>query len=356
MLSHYAVHAVMRGLAVVFTADAPRVGDTLKANTDTPNVDYHSMARGLSYAMGEKLEMDTSAKRVKLSAFAAHQTTGLMRSPDGCLAIGLGIGYLIRTATAAVLGEARHGRRHQNGPKAIPVMAQDDSRNEVYRRALVSYSASRRQLTKTWNLFHNGKWSCGFGGRRWSNVTSALIALDSAALRFVHGPNQETFQNAVTAYHTLLNAVHNGGSWVGKFVAVSMLDRAAKGEISLILEAAYATHPLTLQARAADVLAWSTKSLARPKLGKPSTLQVYISAGYIHFQFGIPHNYVAGHFKPSAGDYAVLEGMGEVATLKSFEPDGTRFFALSPTIIDKLSPKFHRQLEKIITGKAVTRE
>jgi len=255
-----------------------------------------------------------------------------------------------------VLGESRHGRRHANAVKAIPKMALDDSRSVVYRAALVAYPPARKQLTKAWNLFHNGKWSCGFGGRRWSNVTSALIALDSAALRFVHGPTQETFQTAITAYHTLLNAVHNGGSWIGKFVAISMLNAAAKGEIISILEAAYAARALILKSRTVSIAAWSTKSLARPKLGTPSTLQVYQSNNYLHFQYGIPHNYVGGLLKLSNEDSAAISAMGLVERRNSFAQDDCVYFTLPPTLIDRLSPKFHAQLSKIVNGKGIDNE
>ncbi len=270
MLSHYAVHAVVRGLPVVFTKDAPRIGDTLKANTTAPTPQYADVARGLAFGTRvEPRNVQDSANAIYAAVMATHQVSAMANTTDGALAVGMGVGFMLRTATATLLGEMRH---------KLPDMPR--ARDVVYTKALNTYSKSRNKLREAWHVFYNGSWVQGFGGKKWANIAMAAIALDGAALAFAKRPGKREFNAMIADLHTLLNAVHNNGSWMSKFTGNNPLDDAASGRIASILKGAYAFRPWVAEARGAALALWAKRALKRPVTNEKADVRMRLQAGY----------------------------------------------------------------------------
>lgn len=276
MLSHYAVHAVMRGLPVVFTASAPRIGDTLRPTVKRARVNYFAVARGLAFGLTQRLELDgitgddyddddrqtdrrtlpSASLRAAMRAtvFTAHQATAFQTSTEGCLALGIATGIMLRAASAACLGEVRHARSYVEWnamPEELTGVC-SKSRDQIYYNAFSNYKKAREKLSGTYDVFMLPGWSSAYGGTAWAGVTRATILLDLAARTFTKRQCRKTFLEVIAGLHTLINAVHNGGSWFNKFISLDDLDNAAAGDPQFTMAAAYALRPLVMDARRFD--------------------------------------------------------------------------------------------------------
>lgn len=260
MLSHYAVHAVLNHIPVVFDGRALKRGDRLKANVKAIAVDYSAMARGLTYGL-TKVPTGNNIIRVcrkwmRFAAVMAHQATALTSTQDGAIALGVAVGYMLRCAAGAARAEARHV------PTDIDKMVTKGGDREAYYYEYAhDYLRARVELPIVHEAFEKGSWHTAFGGKRWGGISGAVIALDRAANEFLASPSTATYTPMLASLHTLLNAIHNGASWVTKFIETKILDRAANGHIQTILSAAYSAHVYITGARNTTALSSLGESL-----------------------------------------------------------------------------------------------
>lgn len=257
MLSHYAVHAVLNRVPVIFTHNMPPMeGEVLRSNAKTPEVNYSAVERGLSYAMRNQsphYALDMANLPIKRAAVVAHQVTALAGTADGCTAIGLGVAYLLRCAVGACNAEARHVGLRVKGERV--------GRSGHYAIAMQNYAQARLMLPEAHKLFSSGDWNTGYGGKRWAGISGAACALDTATLRFMRNPDASTYTAMISATHTLLNTVHNGSTWMTKFASPNDLDDAARGDLHVILTAAYELHKDVKAARATYPQMWADQEL-----------------------------------------------------------------------------------------------
>lgn len=368
MLSHYAVHAVMREIPVVFTESAPVIGTTLKANVNDAAF-YTEVAYGLTFGIQAKMPYDSadSGRPLTVGLLATHQSIAMITTRDGALCVGAGAAFLLRAATAACLGEARHHANFRNNVLAENIRSAA-GRGSVYRAALANYPRYRKLLAHLWEVFTWDGWDSGYGGRRWAMCAAATIDLDTRALAFMRHPVARTYKRMILALHTLLNQIHNGGSWVGKFgLTESALDDAAAGNPESILQAAYTARRFILAARrVTSIQPWARNALPKPDVSRGQNHRTYVHlqsdgsylVGYTISTEVDPDNVdeslryarvrSVGHRVDTDDEIRILEWL---STLPAYhKPNGETYYWLQESAAKAFMTTLSRNAQRFLTG------
>jgi hypothetical protein len=240
MVCHAAVHCVLNKLPVVFRADAPRVGDTLRANADeAPAVFADDVADGLARGLLSQ-HMRGASAAMRAALLSVHHALAFTTTRDGARAFGGGVATLLRYSAACIFGELRH---HWRGKKMLEehagIAKSSQTRDYIYEQAGTAYTAFRQHLYRALRCYRSTGWAGGYGGNAWARCTELLIALDEAAQQLIAAPNQATIAAVISAAHNVVNAAHNHGALLSKVIRSDEFQSAANCELSWTMQAAY---------------------------------------------------------------------------------------------------------------------
>jgi len=235
MLSHYAVHALLNGLAISFEDDPPKIGDTFEGEKPNMEWDSESFARGVVMAL-----LDSKAGRLSdekdlreafvFAATGVHSATKLIKG-DSAELLGGACATLMLLSAAACCGESRHN----TAVRSLSGISSD--RHKVFVRALSDYMGARALLRLSLESFAADTWGSSYGGQKWAICAAMCIDLERVLFDIIKG--EGSVAEAVQLSHRLLNAVHNGGKLLNKFGDPSILDYAAQGSRSFAVHSAF---------------------------------------------------------------------------------------------------------------------
>lgn len=235
MLSHYAVHALLNGLAISFEDAPPKIGDTFEGEKVDMEWDRESFARGVVMALLDSKAGRLSDKKdlreaLVFAATGVHSATSLIKG-DSAELLGGACATLMLLSAAACCGESRHNTEVRN------MSGIGSDRHKVFVRALSDYMGARSLLRLSLESFAADTWGSSYGGKAWAICAAMCIDLERVLFDIVKG--EGSVAEAVQLSHRLLNAVHNGGKLLNKFGDPSILDYAAKGSRSFAVHSAF---------------------------------------------------------------------------------------------------------------------
>ncbi len=241
MLSHYAVHALLNGVAISFEESAPTIGEAFLSPENAAGQaewDREAIARGAARAMIEAKSGRLSDKKalsfaLTFAATGIHSAMSLRNSASAELLGGASM-TLLMLAAAACCGESRHKEdvRDMAGVSA--------NRHEVFVRCLADYMSSRPLLRLALDSFGMDTWGASYGGVKWANCAANAIDLENELFAVIRG--EGSVDEVVKMSHRLLNAVHNGGKLLNKFGNTQILDIAAQGSRTFAVQSALWWH------------------------------------------------------------------------------------------------------------------
>lgn len=219
LASHYAAHAIMRGVPYITDEEPPKVGDILRANAETQEYSVRAFQRGVGVGLSRSLPHASEFKRdIGVLLLATHHAT-VAYNAVGSFAVGYAAALMVRYGIAACLGEARHAKR------------QGLDRDAVYTAAFRDGVSALRQVKMAYRLFRDHDWSSGYGGEAWRNCTAATVTLEAMLRAAFKVGTQQAIREVIAALHTAVNQAHNGGWWLNKFTSKSQFDMHAACEV-----------------------------------------------------------------------------------------------------------------------------
>lgn len=256
--SHFAVHAILNKVPVVFDEIQPSRYSTLEPSDETKVPDYDSDAIAAGIAAGLAADLSKWSGRhtgsPDLLGFAATCVHGApsMRTGASAEMMGAGLAVLLRLSIAACIGEYRH--------KTSSGLSSD--RNAVYSDTLDRFDAlTRKRFARAMTSFANEKWSSAFGGAAWARCAMMAADLESALVDILQSRGgRMDIGKAVARAHRLLNAAHNTGTLLNKFGDPVLLDSAAAGNRWLALAAVTLWHRQSIVASASR-LVWMMREV-----------------------------------------------------------------------------------------------
>lgn len=252
MLSHYAVHAVLNGVAILFSGERPKIGSYILEDKRSATLEPYDARRvrlgvikALASAPNTLQSFNGMNDGLALAAVGLHGATTL-RTGTAAELLGGAAATLMLLASAACCGELRHK------PTARRRLNMSSDRHQVFRSVFSDYTNSRSVLRAAVKSFASAAWSHGYGGRAWAICAAMAVDLEGALLALVRGGND--VERIIKLSHRLLNAVHNGGALLNKFGSERILDRAATGSRRLAAHAVMFWHSRLYNAVPVDQL------------------------------------------------------------------------------------------------------
>lgn len=241
MLSHYAVHSLLNGVAISFEESAPMIGEAflpVEGAVGPAEWDKAAIARGAARAMVEAKSGRLSDKKalsfaLTFAATGVHSAMSLRNSASAELLGGASM-TLLMLAAAACCGESRH----QYDVRQMAGVS--SNRHEVFIRCLADYMSSRPLLRLALDSFGMDDWGGSYGGVKWANCAANAIDLENELFAVIRG--EGNVDEVVKMSHRLLNAVHNGGKLLNKFGNPKILDIAAQGSRTFAVQSALWWH------------------------------------------------------------------------------------------------------------------
>lgn len=279
--SHYAVHAITNGVACYTGEDNP-AGQTLQPAAGTPapltDADFSAIAKLLSRWARTSFSPNSLAFRGKdgaklvknassdgLTAFqrdiaitacgCLHAQAMWSNAPHLLNLRAFGVIALAKLFSASCIGEARHfGRivaRHGKtsnidwqklgGWSLSKAKSGGIERDQVYREALDYGLGKLRVLlmqsekdfrTPGWGAYDKAadkdmNTSFSYGGPKWADAAAIGGALINAVNAFILCPSAEGWAEIVDCQNKAVNAAHNGGVILNKWLNKSEMDRMA---------------------------------------------------------------------------------------------------------------------------------
>lgn len=238
--SHYAIHAISHGFAVLWAGEQPRLGQRLEKNIDIP----------LSARMTDDevqflaTEIKTRFKTVAPDPFNSFDPYTAIAAVHASILWPNDRPFLALRAHALVLfakliggicaGELRH--YNDTLPEEIQDLAQfqareqSESRNRIYLGAAELGLREHIRLSELGvDMFGRGSscWSSGFGGRPWQIASETQARLLSAIKQFITTPSNETWLETLAQWNALTSIAHNGGLLFNKLMPTRLLVNAA---------------------------------------------------------------------------------------------------------------------------------
>jgi hypothetical protein len=307
MLSHWAQHAIVKKIPIIFDDRDIKIGDQLVANVAlTDYVDHRdALMQGIQYGMTCNL-FDNTYDVMQIVLLTLHNAMTLRHTAHGSTMIGFAASALLRYSYAAILGEIRHlKKRHKQ------------ERHEIFSDTLRSFDDfldCRKKITDSRNKFFTRKWSCGYGGQSWGNCSQAAKQLEHALLQVVREKsyNQQAINDLILKSHTVINCAHNNGPFLDKFTSSNFFDSAAHGLFTWMVETGYKLHTFYLSqffgiSHPINLAPWihcKVHLAVNPVRGKrfkwgTLILQFNRRDSVFHFQYGQLHHYKSCTIDPA---------------------------------------------------------
>lgn len=257
--SHYSVHAITHEIPVIIQGRRPRVGQVLEPEGPTPPRlmprHYRAIAEMLKARF--KTGYRTSPKKhhmIVKAAIAAMHAQPLWGPDDHLLRLRAeGIAATLIFTTAACMGEMRHWyrvgpgvdedtRRGNHGTSRVfsnihPQRAdlinltpeqENIERNDVYTTALRRPVRDLHEwLTLAERDFNRSDWVKGYGGPLWADACKTTAKMFDAVRRFIRAPNRGNWTRVVSHWNQTINACHNNGKILTKWVMRDTMDDIA---------------------------------------------------------------------------------------------------------------------------------
>lgn len=278
LASHYCVHAIQLGIAVI-TDRYVTVGTPIEPTGNNParlkTADLRKLKALISTIERQDFLCDvahidrpgTTSQicRVSNAVITAFGTIHAMTSWDASDHLQRLRAYALvtlpRVIFAACAGELRHWGRHVNGrmdrlgdpetnmpilEKALTVsrdyyhyeqrggdapkeraMNRDDVYVEAIKPLSMRVIAGHMQtMTRDFSADHWGNYS-NYGGEKWQNVAKAGHRLALAVIQFKKRPSNSTWDEVVLAANAAIHTVHNGGKALNKWINERLMDQCS---------------------------------------------------------------------------------------------------------------------------------
>lgn len=284
LASHAAVHCIVRGIAVM-TSRKPRIGEIIEPTTnETYDVQafLDGLARGFAMPLSRATQSATRAARFAL--YAVHNTA-VLRGPATAY-LGAAAAVLVRIGLALILGEFRHhpAERQLLRDMGCGTIVDVADRDVIYESLLSSRDHFLHALSLSalaMQVFLNGTWRDGYGGRAWYSCTHAWYRLARAVRLVIRSPNARTLGCVLAEMNRVVNVAHNNGWWMDKVVSSYDFMDAAANHPRFAAAAVVFAHELHEAFRTAEVdrsfLARYAAALPRPMRATPSVAAVHLA-------------------------------------------------------------------------------
>jgi len=223
LLSHYAVHAVLSEIPIIFKDRKPLIGDVLKKNTrENQNIDQSIFKKGLVIGLNYGIDLDYVNSLANSMLVILHQFLIMKNDRNGLFLAGFFSAFLLRLSYAAILGEMRH--KTKNGHKP--------GREQVYSDFLISYEnfiKQRSKIFKSWKSFRFENWPGNYGGIKWACCTLMAMKLEDQIILYLRGKSD--INKIITSAHNVINCAHNTGPFLNKFIQGRHFDAIANGNV-----------------------------------------------------------------------------------------------------------------------------
>lgn len=255
--SHYAVHAMLNHVPVIIDHE-PQLGEVIPAADWQPpsltkgNLQTIANMIQARFDNGYGYENEPYHKRMQEIALAAVGT--LHASPQWGREHHLlklraeGVVAMLRFTGAACLGELRHwfGLRGPNrGDFASEVLkhapfVQNEGdedrerrlrpeRHTVYELAFhLPLRVLEQYMLQAAEDFNAPGWQGGYGGRKWGDAAQQNADAIKAVRAFLDNPTPGHWKLVMGAYNRVVNAVHNGGKILNKWLSETAMDTIAE--------------------------------------------------------------------------------------------------------------------------------
>ena len=247
MSSHYAVQAIeqSKGLAAPFAVliqDAEPVLGTLLTKTGNAvpaleKADHAELAKMIAFAVTNmRMESQDRSASIHLAIGALHAQALWGNDRHLLVLRAAGLAYMLKFASAAILGELRHwagsGPGGHGKTRKTRLFELDDkkylSRDQVYARAFEQHiSLIAPRMATAYADFHESGWGASIGGKKWGDCTKSTAELFHAAAIFVKQPSAAHWTAVTTAWNLTVNMFHNTGAFLNKFIHKSAMDTLA---------------------------------------------------------------------------------------------------------------------------------
>lgn len=278
--SHAAVHAIAKGLCVLTKAGGwspaklPKPGDTIKRPADAVKplkpAHYRRMAKfmrdNLPIQRGSIETPETAASGAAALSVAVLHSQALWGPETHLLALRAhGATALARLFVAALLGEMRHYFTYVHGVEmqtklgdviGLPEKTYKQlreyfsvhsvSRGKIFSHALALKWGSLEEHATTCRADFQQNWGggsaeydrdgnrvssekgCSYGGRNWARCAKLTLALIQACNAFKAEPTAANWGAVIVAYNAAVEAAHNGGLVLHKFLDQGSIDAVVK--------------------------------------------------------------------------------------------------------------------------------
>jgi len=210
--SHAAVHCILNNVPFI-VSKKPKIGEIICASTARPSrIKDDQVWLGITWAT-TKDDNDSIVEfhkhKLQLALGIVHNWARLQYCKLADKLLGAAVGAIYHAGSAAVTGELRHA-----------VKTGYEEREDVYRTVNVYAPRFLSNLSKAGATFNGLAFSDGYGGPLWANAAALLSQLGGAIAA-------SQWKDAMMLANKIINASHNGGYLLNKFVDDTVFDKAA---------------------------------------------------------------------------------------------------------------------------------
>lgn len=228
--SHYAVHAIQAGMAVITDPKAPEMGQTLSAEPriEFTASDYAIIAKNMAHMDTRPFipeDSDDQKNMIKTAVGTLHACS-IWEPTDPRLLFLMAQAPIVvtRALSAACAGEMRHfyGRAGPNGtplsePLLGPSVHHGAGRSSIYAALLKPFEGRAEACHVMTADFNHSHWNSSFGGKSWGTVSEATaVALEKIAA-FLADPSDRTWKSLMMACNKAVHMAHNNGKALNKW-------------------------------------------------------------------------------------------------------------------------------------------